>query len=293
VPNLRHLLKFAYADAVSSALALISSIFWGSADFLAGNLSKRYKAIAVTGASQVFGLITGLVIASLGHSFFAPSWHWSNYLLSGMIAGLSGFVGLVCYYSGLATGRMGVVSPISSLSAVIPVIYAFTKGERPATIQIIGITIALLGAFCASGPEIAKGLPIKPLLYGAGAALGFGVALVFMAKGSASSSIMTMLTMRITTVSVSALLVLRFKTVGGFSGNSWALLPLIGVLDFLANYFLGVATTKGLISIAMVLGALFPVVTLLLAYKFLHERLHRVQYFGVAAAVAGVILISL
>jgi drug/metabolite transporter (DMT)-like permease len=42
----------------------------------------------------------------------------------------------------------------------------------------------------------------------------------------------------------------------------------------------------------MVLGSLFPVVTTLLAYKFLHERLQRAQYLGVVFAVAGIALIS-
>jgi len=55
---------------------------------------------------------------------------------------------------------------------------------------------------------------------------------------------------------------------------------------------LGVATTKGLVSLAMVLGSLYPVVTALLAYLFLHERLHRLQYVGVIFAVAGVSIIS-
>jgi len=104
---------------------------------------------------------------------------------------------------------------------------------------------------------------------------------------------MTMVTMRVTTLTVCTLLALRFKSIGGFDRKAFTILPVIGALDFLANYFLGVATTKGLISIAMVLGSLFPIVTLLLAYRFLHERLHKVQYFGVAAAVLGVILISL
>jgi len=53
-----------------------------------------------------------------------------------------------------------------------------------------------------------------------------------------------------------------------------------------------VATTKGLVSLAMVLGSLYPVVTALLAYLFLHERLHRLQYVGVIFAVAGVSIIS-
>jgi drug/metabolite transporter (DMT)-like permease len=33
-------------------------------------------------------------------------------------------------------------------------------------------------------------------------------------------------------------------------------------------------------------------VTILLAYKFLHERLQRVQYVGIAAALSGVVLIA-
>jgi drug/metabolite transporter (DMT)-like permease len=66
----------------------------------------------------------------------------------------------------------------------------------------------------------------------------------------------------------------------------------IGIADFLANFLLGVATTKGLVSIAMVLGSLFPIVTSILAFRFLGERLHRVQYLGIAFAVAGVAFIS-
>jgi len=282
-----------YPSSMSAALALISSLFWGSADYLAGNLSKRYAAIAVTGVTQSFGLLIGMTIALFGNSFFAPTLHWNNYFLPGVFAGVCGFLGLISYYSGLATGRMGVVAPMSSLSAVIPLIYAFVRGERPAGIEIAGIVIALIGAFCASGPEVIKGVPLKPLAFGLGAALGFGAALAFMAEGSKSSPIMTMATMRLLTVSVCILLALRFKSIGGFGRSDLPTLVAIGSADFLANYFLGVATTKGMVSVAMILGSLFPIVTVLLAYKFLHERLHKVQYFGVFCAVLGVALISL
>jgi drug/metabolite transporter (DMT)-like permease len=55
---------------------------------------------------------------------------------------------------------------------------------------------------------------------------------------------------------------------------------------------LGVATTKGLVSLAVVLGSLFPIVTALMAFKLLHERLHKVQYIGIALAIMGVAVIS-
>jgi drug/metabolite transporter (DMT)-like permease len=278
---------------MASILALFSSVLWGTADYLAGNLTKRFKAIAVTGASQAFGLIAGIFLVVVTGSYISPNLSWDGYLLPAIGAGIAGFFGLVSFYSGLATGRMGVVSPISTLSAVIPLTFAFISGERPTSIQILGMCVALLGAFCASGPEIVKGLPIKPLLFGLGAALGFGVALALMAQGSKTSSLMTMTSMRVVSVSMCIFIALRFRTVGGFRVSDLSLLIVIGVTDFAANLLLGVATTKGLVSVAMVFGALFPIVTSLLAFKFLKERLHKVQYLGILFAVAGVSLISI
>ena len=277
---------------MGSLLALLSSILWGTADYLAGNLSKKFKALAVTGVSQVFGLIFGLTIIALSGSFLSPSLSFNGYFLPGVIAGIAGFIGLTAFYTGLATGRMGVVSPISSLSVVIPLLYALIQGERPSSTQTIGIIVAIAGAFMASGPEIRNGLPIKPLMYAVVAALGFGTALTFIAIGSEVDSLHTMTSMRFASVSICLLIAIRFKTLGGFSKGHLPLLMFIGVADFLANFFLGIATTKGLVSIAMVFGSLFPIVTILLAYKFLHERLHRIQYIGIAAALSGVVLIA-
>ncbi|MBU3692964.1 MAG: DMT family transporter [Candidatus Nanopelagicaceae bacterium] len=277
---------------MGSLLALFSSVLWGTADYLAGNLSKRYKAIAVTGVSQFFGLIFGVSTILLFSEFIEPNLSWNGYFLPGVVAGIAGFIGLISFYTGLATGRMGVVSPISSLSVVIPLAFALAKGERPSILQTVGIIIAIAGAFMASGPEIKNGLPIKPILFAVVAAIGFGTALTFIAIGSETDSLHTMTAMRVASVTVCVFLAIKFKTIGGFVKSNIPLLIFIGVADFLANFLLGVATTKGLVSIAMVFGSLFPIVTILLAFKFLHERLMKVQYVGIAFALGGVILIA-
>jgi drug/metabolite transporter (DMT)-like permease len=277
---------------MGSLLALLSSVLWGTADYLAGNLSKRFKALAVTGVSQTFGLIFGFAAIFITGNFIAPTLTMNGYFVPGVIAGIAGFIGLTAFYTGLATGRMGVVSPISSLSVLIPLFYALIQGERPTTTQTLGIVIAIAGAFMASGPEMRNGLPIKPLLYAVVAALGFGTALTFIAIGSETDSLHTMTAMRCASVFVCIVIAVKYRTLGGFTKAQMPLLIFIGIADFLANFILGVATTKGLVSIAMVFGSLFPVVTILLAYKFLHERLHRVQYFGIAAALSGVIMIA-
>ena len=277
---------------MASLLALLSSAMWGTADFFAGRLSKKFHPFAVLGLSQVFGLITGVIIVLVSGGWHGQALGTDGYVISGVLAGLFGYIGLACLYEGLSTGRMGVVSPISSMSAVIPLAYALITGDKLSMITSIGVVIALIGVFCASGPELSNGLPLKPLLLALGAAAGFGLALTFIAIGSQSSALMTMVSMRAATFFVTLSIAIRFKTTGGFSKSDMPILIFIGAADFIANLLLGVATTKGLVSVAMVFGSLYPIATALLAFKFLNERLHKVQYVGIALAVTGVSLIS-
>jgi drug/metabolite transporter (DMT)-like permease len=278
---------------MATLLALLSSLLWGSADYHAGNLSKRLPSMTVLGINQAFGLLFGIVLILISGGWLSPTIDSQGYLINGALAGLSGYAGLLCLYSGLSSGRMGVVSPISSLSVLIPLFFAFViEGDRLSVPVTMGVIAAVIGGFLASGPEITQGLPIRPVLLALGAACGFGAALTFMAIGSQESSLMTMTTMRATTFVVSLSYFAKVRSVGGVTSRDLPLLAAIGIADFSANLLLGVATTKGLVSIAMVLGSLYPIATAVLAYIFLHERLHKVQYVGVFLAVSGVALIS-
>ena len=278
---------------MASLLALLSSGLWGSADYHAGKLSKKFPSIAVLATSQAIGFITGLILVLATGAWSAQAFGSDGYFFAGACAGLCGYAGLMSLYAALSTGRMGVVSPISSLGSLIPLAYAIIiKGDQLSTILSIGVAAALLGGFLASGPEVSQGLPLKPVLLSLSAAVFFGFALVYMAIGSESSALMTMTMMRTTTLIIGIGIFLKFRHMGGLGKPELPLLIFIGVADFAANLLLGVATTKGLVSLAMVLGSLYPIATALLAYKFLHERLHKVQYVGIAFAVIGVALIS-
>jgi hypothetical protein len=278
---------------MAALLALISSGLWGTADYHAGNLSKRFPPVAVLSVTQIIGLIFGIVLATSSGSWDAQALGSDGYLLPGIAAGFCGYLGLICLYRALATGRMGVVSPISALSGVIPVLYAVIfLNERFNSLVTVGVVLALVGAFMASGPEVSQGLPLKPVVLALGAALGFGSALSFMALGSQSSALMTMVAMRAATLFVSVGILIKLRGTSGMGKAELPLLLFIGVADFSANLILGVATTKGLVALAMVLGSLYPIMTALLAFRYLHERLHKVQYAGIANAVMGVALIA-
>ena len=101
-----------------------------------------------------------------------------------------------------------------------------------------------------------------------------------------------MVTMRAATFLVTIAIAVRFRSTGGFSKKEFPSLIFIGVADFLANLLLGVACSKGSVPVAMVFGSMYPIATAVLAFGFLRERLHKVQYVGIVLAVSGVALIS-
>lgn len=273
---------------MASLLALLSAALWGSSDFEGGRISKRYPAISVLGATQLISLVFGLALTiAVGETEVTP-----KIFLAGAAAGLFGYIGLICLYAGLSTGRMGVVSPISSLSVLIPMTVALIGGETMSTLTAIGCALAIIGGFLTSGPEFSQGVSIKPLLHATGAALGFGSALTFMAIGAAEAPILTMVCMRIATAFVTIAIAIRKKGFGGLGRKNLPSLIFIGIADFAANAALGLAVNIGPVAISMVLGALYPVFTVLLAFFILHERLHKAQYIGGIAAVIGVALIS-
>lgn len=282
---------------MAALLALLSSLLWGSADFLGGTLSRRLSAVLVVGASQLAGLVGIAVVAVAAGELGAPT----GYLPWAVGAGLAGVVGLVAFYAALASGTMGVVSPIAALGVVVPLAVGLGRGERPGALQLAGIALAVAGVVLASGPELSGRAGSRPLALAVVAAAGFGLALLSIAEGSRSSTIMTLVAMRATSVTVlgTALLVLarrarRRGTPGGLGldARAVALITLVGAGDVTANLTFGLASTRGLVSVVAVLGSLYPVVTVLLARVLQHERLGPVQTVGVAGALAGVVLIG-
>ena len=270
-------------------LALLSSVVWGLADFLGGTLSKRRKAVAVIGGSQSFGLVFASTVAlALGF------WTWNSTVwINGAIAGALGLLGLVGFYTALATGQMGIVAPISSLSAVVPVTIGLAQGERPTAIQLGGIAVALVGVILASGPELKGKVDPRPVLLALFAALTFGICVYFMALGGRVDPTMTIVSMRATQVVTVVLIAIAVRSLGGLVKQDLPLLATIGATDAGANILFAFAASLGLLSVVAVLGSLYPIVTVLLAWWIHKERLIPVQYLGIVFTFSGVVLISL
>jgi drug/metabolite transporter (DMT)-like permease len=279
---------------MAAVLALLSSVLWGSADFLGGTVSRRHQAALVVGTSQAAGLVAIAVVAVAAGALGDDP----GYLPWAILSGVAGVVGLVSFYAALAAGTMGVVSPIAALGVVVPVLAGLLKGERPAVIQLVGIVVAVAGVVLASGPELSGRAGARPVLLAAVAAVGFGVALLAIAEGSRHSTLMTLVSMRLTSVTLLAVALVVALGRGtprsefALSPRDVGLVALVGLGDVAANLSFGLASRRDDVSVVSVLGSLYPVVTVLLARGLHGERLGRLQSAGVAGALAGVVLIA-
>jgi uncharacterized membrane protein len=98
--------------------------------------------------------------------------------------------------------------------------------------------------------------------------------------------------MRATSVVLFGCVGLALRTTGGVRPRDALALVPVGLGDAGANLLFGISATLGMVSVVAVLGALYPVATVLLARYVLRERMIGVQRVGVALALGGVVLLA-
>lgn len=275
-------------------LALLSSISWGSADFLAGVKSRKLTLVTVLLTSQAAGLVfIATVVLVRGRA--APG---GDFAVFAALSGLAGAAGIAFFYRGLAVGVMSIVAPISATAAVIPVAYGIAAGDSLSGAQIAGIALALVGVVLASVEAEERSLRRGRLTTGVAfallAAVGFGSFYVAMdrAVGSHGDIYWAVLVNRTTSVALIVSAMLALRAAPRFSAADAPSLLGIGALDISANLLYAASATRGLVSLVAVAGSLFPLTTIALAHIVLGERIARSQQVGVVAALAGVALIS-
>ncbi len=272
------------------ALALASSVAWGTSDFLGGLRSRRISALAVLLVSQPVGLALALAFALVagGDELGARD----AAIAAG--AGATVVMALGAFYRAMALGSVTVVATIGALGVLVPVAAGLVQGDRPGVLQAFGAAAGIVGVVLVAREPDPEWRTASRAAIGlaALAALGFGTFFLGLDLSSGSRPAWTIVAAR--TGGVATLL-----AAAAFARPSLriepALLPslvAIGFFDVLANSLFAVATNHGLLSLVAVAGSLYSAVTVLLARFVLGERLAVAQRAGVIVALAGVALIA-
>jgi drug/metabolite transporter (DMT)-like permease len=177
------------------------------------------------------------------------------------------------------------------------VLVGLADGERPGTLQLLGIAAAMCGVVLASRePGGGKGAADARVALGLAlvAAAGLGVTYVGIERATSTAGVPWSLLISRGTQSVlltAVALVVRPRLPR--DRVAWWGIIGLGLLDVAANACFAVASTQGLLSIVSVLSSLYPAATVLLARTLLHEKVSRAQEAGVLVILTGVVAISL
>jgi len=309
----------------AALIALSASLAWGVGDMAAALASRRHRTWSVVFVSQIAGFVIGLSVLYLLDRPF-PGWRAE---LPALLGGVALAIGMVAYFEALAVGTMSVVAPIAATCGAVPVVFGLVAGERPSTIQALGMLLVFVGvvlsvyqrdststvvgtvevgvaAHDARRPKnaLAAGLAVV-------AAVCFGLILVGIAAAAKHDPLWPPVAARITSLAtlatIAALSGLRsIRRRGANAGGAKSLAPRqsrmpagvwvgavsAGALHLAAAILFILASQRGLLSLVAVLSSLSAVVVVGLAHLLLHERLEGQQLAGVILALTGAAAIA-
>ncbi|MGC5010943.1 EamA family transporter [Streptosporangium sp. DT93] len=271
-------------------LATACAAVYGTADFLGGLATRRARVFAVVVLSQAAGLLLALALLPV-----LPGTPTLATLAWGSASGISGALAVLLFYRALATGVMSVVAPITAtVSAVLPVLFGLGVGERPSSVALGGVVLALLAVLLvsrASSSETSSG-GYGSILASLAAGAGFGGFFILLAQVPEGGGIWPLIGARVASVAVIGLLALATGRALRPESGAMPLILGAGLLDMAANVLFMLAQQRGMLSLVGVLVSLYPASTLLLARQVLGERLNIVQVVGVGFTLGAVALIA-
>lgn len=273
-------------------LALFASVTYGVADFCGGFASRQARPVQVLLLGGPVGTVLLLLVALLvGGDVLSGA-------VPGLLGGVAAALGLLAFYRGLAVGTMSVVAPVTALtSAAVPLATGLLRGERPGTLGMVGVVVALLAIVLVGRERRDPAAPPRDPGAGLGLALaagvGLGVFFVFLDLPPDDTGLWPVVWARVATVAVVLGFAVRARALALPRGRTALVAGVGGVLDATANAGVLLTLRAGDLSTGSVLVSLYPAATLVLARIVLGERLAPVQRVGLGVAALGAALISL
>ena len=274
------------------AFALGSSLSYGTADFIGGTASRRVGSLPYVSCMQLINV----VIAAGWTAVSGEPVPGVVAIAAAAGAGIAITIAVWAFFEAMVIGTMSIVAPVSASGVAIPVAVGLFHRERPSAIQVVGLVVVVVGVVLVSLTTARR------VSTGSGAGLGLallaavtsGLFLWLMAPASRGGVAWSVFIARAIPALLLALAVAyRRPSLSGFSEPGNVVLAVVAaILAFGGLSLYALATLHGELSIVSVLASLAPVVTVVLAYWFIGERLLGVQRVGVIAVLIGTAALS-
>ncbi len=273
------------------ALALGSATCYGVSNFIGPLLARRHAVFAVLLISHTAAFLGAGVYLLIERG---PMPHGAPFIYA-LLAGLGNAGGLIGFYKAAELGPIAVVATIGATGTIIPVTWGLAHGDALSSLQAVGIPLAVAGCALAArrpgAPTEAFPDPRASVLWATGSAIAFGTFLTALPAASEHGRAWAIFDARIALLV--ALVLWAGRELKGLRVTRDAPALAVPGLLLLAGTLLYVfAAGRGQLSLVSVLNATAPIFTVALGVTFLDQRATRTQSIGVAAALAGIVLIA-
>jgi drug/metabolite transporter (DMT)-like permease len=278
-------------------LGLLAALLWGFGDLLArfaGQAIGAWRTLFYSELAGVLFLTAWLAIVTDGGPP-APDLTVSAWAI-GLFAAALHLLGAYALTHALTIGTISLVMPIASSYGAVSAALSILAGEPVSPTAIVGISITVVGVALAGQAHSEKA---KRTTEGVGwalvAAAGFGVA--FWVQGAMlvptiGSLPSVWLFLAFGVVVMGAAGVLGFGSLTFPPREAIAVTFGSGSLAVGAYIAVALGFATGQIAIVAVLSTLSSVITAILGYFVLGERLAARQIFGVVLIIVGVVIIN-
>jgi drug/metabolite transporter (DMT)-like permease len=250
--------------------------------------SRRGPLLGIVIVTQFVGAGLTFLVAGGRAEVLPQPWEvgWA------LVAGVCGGLGIMCLYQGLASGRMGVVAPISGvLAAAIPVALGIALQGTPSIVRLAGIGLAFVAVVLVS--RAGTGPDRRDVLLGVAAGLGIAMFNVAVSRFQAGHVFAPLTLVRTAEGLLFVLIVVIGRRPWRLSRSILPLAILVGTLDMGGNAFYILAAQSGRLDVATILSSMYPVTTVVLAAVILRERIAGWHLAGVVLAILAIILVGI
>ena len=271
----------------SVLFGMIAALCWGIHDFLVRNVSQTASVAPLLFTTLTVGAVL-LAPLTYGHWAAMGSQAYSYAALSGLAYMVASF-GL---YRAFSIGPVRLVAPICGAYPIVSLLIAAAQGRAIPMVEVLTVLAVICGVALvarqtdSSETPANRGKAISWAIIGAvGFAATFGLGQAAARAGSELPA--TLISRLVAMALVAGVMLVQGTRLSGLR-TKLPLLCAMGALDVTALSFVLMAGTVAHPEYAAVTSSVFGIITILLAWRFLGERMRPIQWLGVAVVFCGI-----
>jgi drug/metabolite transporter (DMT)-like permease len=277
---------------MSIVFGLIAALSWGLHDIFVRLVSQRTHVLSALLIVLIGGfLFQSVLIAFRGEIYAIPE----QAFIPLIIAGITFTTASIGLYKAFEIGPVQLVAPIVGTFSIMSILWGVFQGDTLSLFQLTAVIVVFVGLYIVvslantQDENASNGNKIHAILWAIFSSISFAITFgIGHSMVSYAPELMTIATTRLI-ATATLLIIMLLMRIPLFSAiNQWKILSVMGLLDATAITAVVYAGTLANASYAALSASLFGVVTILIAWAFLRERMTALQWLGVALTFAGV-----